>query len=233
MGLVATAIEPLAAQQFAPIGGLAFTKTFAGANPLPQTITVTSLGAPFFFSSTSSTSTGGNWLIISPACGNNCLGTPRVITVSVNPTATLAAMTYTGQIVLSSGSTSLVIPVALTIAPPASPFLDNVAAQLSFSLRTGGATPAAKSVQIRNGAAGALNWNLTSSAGSGGNWLRVSATLAACAITNPRAATYKSTPLITVFATCTVKSTGNSLTPTPKREADADKLPLHGQHEKA
>jgi hypothetical protein len=47
--------SPVQAQTFAPIPGLAFNKPFAGANPLPQTLTLTSTAADFNFRVTSST----------------------------------------------------------------------------------------------------------------------------------------------------------------------------------
>ena len=56
MGAIAV---PLQAQQFSPIGPLSFTKVFNGANPLPQTLTVTSTGANFNFTYAATTITGG------------------------------------------------------------------------------------------------------------------------------------------------------------------------------
>ena|ERR1700743_3388788 len=41
--------HPLQAQTFAPIPALAFTKPFGGANPLPQTVTVASVGTGLQF----------------------------------------------------------------------------------------------------------------------------------------------------------------------------------------
>ena len=64
--LVLTIASPLHAQQFAHIDPLVFTKPFAGANPLPQVLSVASTGNAFSFSAVASTSTGGNWLSVSP-----------------------------------------------------------------------------------------------------------------------------------------------------------------------
>ena len=72
----------LAGQTFAPVGPLAFTKPFAGANPLPQVVTINSIGTAFAFSSAASTSTGGNWLSVSvgPGCtGGGSCSTPHAI----------------------------------------------------------------------------------------------------------------------------------------------------------
>ncbi|MBL8211016.1 MAG: hypothetical protein JNK87_09910 [Bryobacterales bacterium] len=165
---------PGLSQDFAPIPALSFTKSFGGANPLPQIITVNSTGAPFFFTNAVSTSSGGNWLTLSNTNFNSCgnCQTPWGLNVSVNPASTLAAGTYTGQIVLTSGQRTLTIPVTLQITAPGAVFLDNLPGKLTFSFRPGDTSPA-QSLQVRNGGPGALNWTLTTSTADGGNWLNV------------------------------------------------------------
>ncbi|HSM77549.1 MAG TPA: hypothetical protein VLT57_07985, partial [Bryobacteraceae bacterium] len=81
---------PTAAQTFQAASQLSFTKPFAGADPLPQILTVGSSGANFSFSATATTSSGGSWLSISPS-GNGCCTTPAPITVTVTTGAALAA----------------------------------------------------------------------------------------------------------------------------------------------
>ena len=86
------AIAPaLHAQTFYNVPALSFTKTFGGANPLPQVVTAASTGAQFNSDATVSTNTGGSWLQITPASG--VYVTPAAWVVSVNPSASLAAGT--------------------------------------------------------------------------------------------------------------------------------------------
>jgi hypothetical protein len=177
----AVSSAPLQAQAFKPIAGLAFTKVFAGQNPLPQTLTIASTGANFAFTSAASTSTGGSWLSVSVGIG--CTGggscsTPHPITVTVNPIVTLAAGSYTGQIVFtaSGGAFSMTVPVTLTIAPPDTALFDNLPGEMSFFMKTGGLAPPSQNLQIRNGGSGSLAWTLAVSTSDGGNWLSASAT---------------------------------------------------------
>ncbi|HEY7390143.1 MAG TPA: hypothetical protein VH640_16625, partial [Bryobacteraceae bacterium] len=171
--------EPLDAQVFAPIGPLSFVKPFAGADPLPQTVTVASVGAGFNFTVAASTNTGGSWLAVGDffgCSGGPLCSTPHTFTARVTTTAAMAVATYTGQIVLTSqfNGIKLTIPVTLTVTASGSAFFDNMPGQMSFSIKTGGQTPPSQSVQVRNGGAGSLNWTLSHSTSDGGAWLDVS-----------------------------------------------------------
>ena len=168
----------LRAQTFSPVPTLSFVKPFAGADPLPQTVTITSTGTNFDFSATGVTDTGGNWLSVT-VVGFNCCATPRAITAVVTTLPAMTAGTYMGHIALvssPSGSITMNIPVVLTVAPAAGTFFDNLPGQLSFALNTGGAAIASQQIQVRNGGSGTLNWNLATSTSDAGNWLSVSAT---------------------------------------------------------
>ena len=127
--LMIVAIVPaLHAQTFYSVPGLSFTKTFAGANPLPQVLTAASDGAQFNSDAVASTNTGGSWLQISPASG--VYATPAAWVVSVNPTTSLAAGTYTGQVVVKqypSGIPTMTVPVTLIITATGTPFFDDMA----------------------------------------------------------------------------------------------------------
>jgi len=174
--LMIVAVAPvLSAQDFYSVPQLSFTKTFGGANPLPQVLTAASNGAQFNCDATASTNTGGSWLQISPASG--VYATPAGWVVSVAPAVSLAAGTYTGQIVVKqypSGIPTMTVPVTLIITAAGTPFLDDMAGQVSFSLAPGGAPPA-QSIQIRNGTSGTLNWAATAATADGGAWLTLSA----------------------------------------------------------
>jgi hypothetical protein len=175
--LLLTAAIPIAnAQTFANVPALSFTTAASGANPLPQVVAIASTGTQFSFSATPSTSTGGNWLTVTPS-GGGCCTTPEGLTVSVNA-ASLAAGTYSGQILIAeyfSGTPSMTVPVSLTVAPAGGTFFGDVAGQASFSLVPGG-TPPSQTIQIENGGTGTLQWTVTASTADGGAWLDVPVT---------------------------------------------------------
>jgi hypothetical protein len=174
--MIVALVPALHAQTFYKVPGLSFTKTFAGANPLPQVLTAASNGAQFNSDATASTNAGGSWLQISPSGGVHA--TPAAWVVSVSPSSSLPAGTYTGQVVIKqypSGIPTMTVPVSLIIAPASTPFFDDMAGQVSFSLVTGGA-PAAQAIQIRNEGTGTLSWTATAATADGGAWLTLTST---------------------------------------------------------
>jgi hypothetical protein len=168
----------LNAQVFAAIPAASFSKPFSGADPLPQTLTVSSVGAGFNFTTAVSTSSGGTWLSVSSLSWNGCslCPTPHVISVIVTTLPTMAPGTYNGQIVFTSqfGAVTLTVPVTLTVTATTSAYFDDLPGEMSFSLLTSGLPPPSQSIQVRNGGSGTLNWNLTTSTADGGNWLTAS-----------------------------------------------------------
>jgi hypothetical protein len=163
------------ASVFQQANPLAFAKVFAGANPLPQVLTVASTNAQFAFDSVTATANGGAWLHVT-SCGSFCL-TPEAITVTVSPAVTQVAGTYTGQIVFTAHGTrnmAMTIPVTLTIAASGATVFDDVPGQVSFSTTPGGAAPPAQTVQIRNAGPGTLAWTAVPATADGGAWLAVS-----------------------------------------------------------
>jgi hypothetical protein len=175
--VLAVISSPVAAQTFSQVPALAFTKPFGGANPLPQIVTVASTdGSSIRFTPVASTFSGGSWLSISPS-GTGCCFTPEAITATVTADNTLAAGTYTGQIVFTSyptGNITMTVPVTLTVASTSSPFFDNTTGQVSFSLQTNGTGAPSQSIQIRNGGTGSLPWTGTATTSDGGGWLTAS-----------------------------------------------------------
>jgi hypothetical protein len=166
---------PLHAQTFQTIPALDFTMPFGGANPLPQVLTIASTGASFGFTPAASTSSGGNWLSVSP---NNldCCNTPSPVTVSVNGSG-LAAGTYQGQILFTdyqNGSVTMTVPVTLTVAASKVAFFDSLPGKLSFSFIPGGKATS-QPFQILNAGADTLSWTLTASTADGGKWLTTTA----------------------------------------------------------
>jgi len=174
--LFAAGTSVASAQTFQTVPALSFTTVAGGANPLPQVVGVASTGTNFTFSATPSTTTGGNWLTITPS-GGECCNTPIGITVFAS-SASLTAATYTGQIQFASypsGAITMTVPVTLIVAPAGGKFFGDVAGQASFSMAPGGAPPF-QTIQIDNGGTGTLSWNVTKSTADGGNWLDVPVT---------------------------------------------------------
>jgi Big-like domain-containing protein/BACON domain-containing protein len=161
---------------FSQVNPISFTKVFAGADPLPQTLTIASTGATFNYGVAAATATGGSWLSVSTITGCSSCPTPSTIQAMITTSPTLPAGTYTGQIVVTAQTgLSMTIPVTLTVATAGTAFFDNVPGQMSFSMQPGGATEG-QSLQIRNAGTGTLDWTLEQSTADGGNWLTVSAT---------------------------------------------------------
>ena len=158
------------------VNPISFTKVFAGADPLPQTLSIASTGRSFNYSVAATTATGGSWLSVSTITGCVSCATASTIQAIITTSPTLPAGTYTGQIVVTAQTgLSMTIPVTLTVATAGTAFFDNVPGQMSFSMQPGG-TIAGQSLQIRNAGTGTLDWTLEQSTGDGGNWLTVSAT---------------------------------------------------------
>jgi len=163
---------------FRQVNPLDFNKVYGGPNPLPKVITVASTGAAIGFNAVAVSSTGGNWLVISPNSYGCCTSTPQVVTVSVNPAVTLAAGTYTAEVIVkaNAGSPSMVVPITLTINPATATFFDDLPGGVSFFQLTGGTTPAAQVLRIRNAGVGTLNYTAAATTSDGGAWLTVTAT---------------------------------------------------------
>ena len=141
--MLAVVSAPLQAQTFAPINQLFFTKSFGGANPLPQVLEIASTTTNFNYSVSSTTNSGGAWFSTTPS--GNCCTTPNSVRAAVNATA-LAVGTYTGQITFGGGvGGNMVVPVTLIVAPLGGTYFDNMPGGLSFTAKTGGASFASHS----------------------------------------------------------------------------------------
>jgi uncharacterized protein (TIGR03437 family) len=150
---------------------LSFTGEQGGAAPAPQSL---------FVSSSSSTSFAGSvlagptqWLSITPS---GTLTTNQTISVSVNQTANLANLPVgdnTGTIALSTAAVTQYVPVNFTlIAASSQIMLAATPLSLIFTYPTGGAIPAAQTLQVTT-----IGSNtpvpITATASSTGNWMSV------------------------------------------------------------
>src|ERR1035437_2662281 len=172
LGWMGSLSASLHAQPFSHIDQMFFSKGYGGANPLPQVLTVTSTGSDFGFTASAGTSSGGDWLAVSPT--GDCCMTPAAVSVIVSASAALAVGSYSGEVVFTGGGTSLIVHVTLVVAPPVGAVFDNTPGILSFSMKPGGRPPS-QIMQIGNGGTGTLHWMLIGSTFNSANFLSVSA----------------------------------------------------------
>jgi hypothetical protein len=165
---------------YSQVNGLDFNMVAGGDSPLPQLISIPGTGAAILSVASVSTSTGGNWLNITPAVNTYGYGynTPFQMIVSPHPAVTLGPGKYTAEITLiqdAAPQQSMVIPVTLTINPPSAAFFNDMQGGATFSVITGSNTnPPSQTIPIRNAGVGTLNWTATTSTADGGNWLSLS-----------------------------------------------------------
>jgi hypothetical protein len=156
---------------FAQIDPINLTMPVGGLGPLPQVLSLASTGTNFDFGWNSWTSTGTNWLTVTPI-GEN---TPQPITVSIAKASTLPVGIYTGEIIFTQfpyAGQGMTVLVTLTVEPLNTSFFDALPGQLTFSMITAGLTPPTQTISARNGGAGKLKWTLAATTADGGAWLK-------------------------------------------------------------
>jgi len=184
---------------------LSFSGQQGGANPGAKTIDIANTGAGTLDWSASD---DAPWLTVSPTSGSGAQS------LTVTPILSgLSAGTYTANVTISApGATGSprVVPVSLTVDPPASaPALAVAPSSLSFAGVEGGTSPAAKTLDVSNSGGGTLAWTASDDA----TWL----TITPASGTN--AGTITVTPSIsglsagTRTATVTVSAAGASGSP--------------------
>ncbi len=164
---------------FAQVNPLSFNMPAGGSAPLPQAVSISTItSSNFYFDVSVSTSTGGNWLAVSPS---GTLETPEGLAASINQNvaSALPAGVYTGEVILTPHNTGyaapLAVPVTLTVSPNSAPFFDNLPGGLEFALQANGGNPSSQVFQVRNAGSGTLNWTVVATTADGGSWLTVSA----------------------------------------------------------
>ncbi len=139
------------------------------ASPPPsQGLTISAINSgPLAYSIGVSTSSGGNWLSVSPGGGTTGSTTE---TVSVNPTG-LSPNVYSGTITVTAAGAAnspLLLPVTLTVT--AAPNITATPGSVAFAFTTGGSVPSAQLVAV--GSTGSvLSFSVSASTTSGGAWL--------------------------------------------------------------
>lgn len=149
---------------------LNFQAAQGGANPTAQTISITNTGSGTLnWSASAETSSGGNWLRISPNVGT----APSTLAVSAD-IANLPQGTYQGQVQVRSfaGGEPRVISVVLTVSR-AQPILLATQTGFLFVGVEGSLVIGPQSFGIQNAGQGRLDWQVGVNLPAGGEWLRV------------------------------------------------------------
>jgi uncharacterized protein (TIGR03437 family) len=143
-----------------------------GTSPAAQTLSITNSDTgDLAWQAEATTTSGGNWLSVSPASGN----APSTVNVRVNSTG-LQAGVYTGIITISCFSGDVTnspqtAGVTLTVSA-VTPAIGVTASSLSFTTDVGG-NPPAQGFTVSNAGSGGLSWTASVSTSSGGNWFSI------------------------------------------------------------
>jgi hypothetical protein len=186
---------------------LSFTATQGGANPAPQTLSISNTGGGTLSWTASENAT---WLMLSPASGTG----NGSVTLTVT-TGSLPVGSNTGTVTLSGGTgvTPVTVPVTFTIAAaPVPTAIGASPTSFSFTATQGAANPTAQVLSIRNLAGGTLTWSITDNQ----SWLTLNATSGTTTTeTDPVTVSVNTNGLqaATHTATITVTATGASNTP--------------------
>jgi len=119
-------------------GSLSYTYVIGTLAPSAQNIQLTASAAAQF-TATATTSTGGSWLVVTPASGT--AGPSATVSVSINPAALTVAGSYTGTVTFSSPSALTTAKVNVTLAVVAVPTPVITGIQNVASYTTGAVSP--------------------------------------------------------------------------------------------
>jgi uncharacterized protein (TIGR03437 family) len=142
------------------------------ASPPDQSIALSS-SAPGSYSVSLAPGTGGSWLSTSGSVAGSAPGT---ITLHVANYSTLAAGTYTANVVINSSGTGppLLVPVTLTVTPSAAMTILPGSLNLTVAANGGGASTATQTLSVE--APATMSYSVSTTTQSGGAWLSVSKT---------------------------------------------------------
>jgi len=152
---------------------LNFQGVQGGANPPPQTLTISNAGSgTLSWSATAETSSGGQWLKISSVLGT----APSALAVSCDITG-LSQGVYQGQVTLRNltASETKIISVVLTVTKT-QPILLPTQTGFLFVGIEGSLVIGPQSFAIQNAGQGRMDWQVQVNLPAGGDWLRVSPT---------------------------------------------------------
>ncbi len=135
-----------------------------GGTPPPQrTVAVTSNSSALSYS----VSSNQTWLLAGPSNGS----TPGTLTVGVNPSG-LAAGTYTGQVTVAGGGSTVNLPVTFEVTN--NPLVQLSQQSVTFNLQTGQGLPAPRPILVTTSNGAVLGAAVSVNTNTGGNWLLAS-----------------------------------------------------------
>jgi hypothetical protein len=218
---VSLVITPRCSIQVSP-GGLNFASAYLQRSPAGQVIslgTTQGCSASLPWSTTVTTSSGGNWLSIGPAGGR----TPANPMVTVHSTH-LKLGTYSGSIVFSWLAGSQTLPVTFTVGHAATPVIAAAPATVALSGNIGQTVPLTQTVTISNPGGRSIIWHASAVTTVGGAWLAISSasgtisphstsliTVSGNVLGSLRAGTYTGSVTIAAIDSVTKLAVGNPL----------------------
>lgn len=157
---VTMAVNPASANLLLSNAALTFNGTPA-QNPVNQSITIQNTGGqPLDWNAAVSTTTGGNWLALSPSNGHLPPGGQATITVIASSLG-LGVGTYQGTLTFSyAGATATPLMVTMLVSPPPVAKLAVTTNNLAFNAIQG-QNPLPQSFTISNPGNAPLNWGIT------------------------------------------------------------------------
>lgn len=169
---------------------LSFAFQIGTTAPAAQTLNITAAGGgTISFTANASTSTcGGNWLVVSPQSS----ATPAALSVQIN-TASLTAGNCTGTINISApGASNPAVSIPVNLLVSTNPLLQLPAVGPTFNFQLGTAAPASQTIQVTSSST-PLAFTAAATPVSGGpNFLTVSP----AAGTTPQALTLSINPAV-------------------------------------
>ncbi len=158
-------------------GQMGFAFTPGSGNPPGQTVQLRNggSGGTLNWTVTATTADGGNWLVPSSLSGT----APQTVTVNVVssalPNLGLVAGTFEGELLFQTPGSSVTVPVSVAVGPN----VYTPPTTLTFTKAFGGSNPLSQNVTF--GSTGtAISFGLSSSGGTGGNWLSISPAAGCC-----------------------------------------------------
>ena len=150
---------------------LTFRTTQGGADPAPQTVTLTNAGGGVLQWSGTVQATGGNWLSVSPGTGTGA----ATLTLSAT-LGSLPAGVYQGLLLVTNlnAGESVAVSVAFIVSEPVSSLRLSQTGAL-FTVNEGGSFVPPGDVLVVNAGQGGMIWQAEVLPLSGGNWLGLSA----------------------------------------------------------
>ena len=198
-------------------------QAFTGQNVTPQSLTLQNSGGQSLNWSATTMITGNatNWLSVTPANGTVTQGGQTTLTVTIN-SSTLKAGAYQGIVSITSGGSSKLLPVSLTLTMPPAAIIGIQNAGLNFTTAQG-TNPISQDFTITNTGNATLNWSATES-GNGATFAPLSLSSGSLA---PQAnAVISVSPIVASYGPITLTSTVTIADSDARSTVASQKLPL-------